>query len=301
MTRNTSAGAGAASSGAPKHSQPFTSTDAQDAVFAFDLLRRIEEAPDGLSPRELATEFEGQRSLGDIRRGIDCLQRAGFPVERKDGRWYCDTADDEESGIGLTPSEVLSLLLGEEEDATADLASVRERLRQRLEARLTPEGRSWLTRLRVGLIQQTSDQSGERPARQYPFCNLRGSVHDYVVELEPQVAHLATDHVWHPSQRVHRLGNGGVYITFRAAGLVEVAAWIGSMGGQAQAIAPIELVGAVIELHCRGIERHRAGNVHMGDLQIPGLPTRPPTSGVLAKTGRSMAAHAILPKLRSGT
>ncbi len=261
----------------------------------------VENAPKGLSTRELSAEFGKERSLGDIRRAFDCLQGAGFPIIRKDGRWRCQDSGVEFSGVELSATEVLSLLLDDEDMPVTSpglLGGAKERLRDRLEARLTPDGRSWLARLRVGLRPRGSSESGERPARRYPFSDLRGQVHDYVVELEPQVAHLATDHVWHPTQRVHRLGNGGVYITFRAAGLVEVAAWVGSMGGRAQAIAPIELVAAVIELHCRGIERHRAGNVHLEDLRVPGLSSHPPASRVLAKAGRSMPAHLLPPKLR---
>jgi predicted DNA-binding transcriptional regulator YafY len=114
----------------------------------------------------------------------------------------------------------------------------------------------------AALLEETFERRAEFDVDQftrYGFGVLHGQVHDIVVELSAEVAHLARERVWHDTQHVEELEGGGVRLSFRAAGVPEIAAWLAGFGGKARAVAPAALVDAVVELHVAGIERHAAG------------------------------------------
>ena len=46
------------------------------------------------------------------------------------------------------------------------------------------------------------------------------------VRLAAEIAHLATERVWHPSQRVEREDDGSVILTLEAGGKTEILAWL---------------------------------------------------------------------------
>src|SRR5690606_22376871 len=100
-----------------------------------------------------------------------------------------------------------------------------------------------------------------------------------VVELAPCVAKRPTALDWHPMQHLEPLPNGGAYISFRSSDLASVAARVASLGGEAPAVEPLELVMAVVQLHRRGIETHRAGLLTPEELRRRGLSSRPPRLG----------------------
>ncbi len=83
-----------------------------------------------------------------------------------------------------------------------------------------------------------------------------GEPHAFAIEFGPSVAHLARERVWHPTQRLEALPNGGVSLQFAAGGLPEVAAWVASFGGAVRAIEPAALVEAVRRLHEEGLRVH---------------------------------------------
>ncbi len=86
--------------------------------------------------------------------------------------------------------------------------------------------------------------------------------YDMVIELSPDVLSSATRRAWGADQRIDERMDGSVHLSFTSSRLSEVAQWIAGCGGLARAVAPHQLVDAVIELHCRGIEAHQAGVVY---------------------------------------
>jgi proteasome accessory factor B len=72
-----------------------------------------------------------------------------------------------------------------------------------------------------------------------------------LIEEQPQkvriwfsrdVAHLMSERQWHPSQRIKKLKNGSVELSFHAGGLDEIAWWVLSWGKEAKVLSPPKLV-----------------------------------------------------------
>jgi predicted DNA-binding transcriptional regulator YafY len=65
------------------------------------------------------------------------------------------------------------------------------------------------------------------------------------LRFEPRVAHWVREAVWHRSQQVRELPDGGIEMTFRVAGTVEIRPWILSWGDAVEVLAPPELRAAI--------------------------------------------------------
>lgn len=82
------------------------------------------------------------------------------------------------------------------------------------------------------------------------FGAFHGTTHEVVIELTPEVAHVARENEYHPTQEIDELGDGRVLLRMQTAGLPRLAAWIAGFGGKARAVEPpalIELVRALGE------------------------------------------------------
>jgi predicted DNA-binding transcriptional regulator YafY len=90
------------------------------------------------------------------------------------------------------------------------------------------------------------------------FGVFRGPIHRFIIDFSEEVAHLVRERRYHHTQRATPR-EAGMRLTFEAAGLPEVAAWVASFGGHARAVAPGELVEAVRGIHERGLEVHSRG------------------------------------------
>lgn len=69
-----------------------------------------------------------------------------------------------------------------------------------------------------------------------------GFHHDICVHFDPWGARLVRERVWHASQTLRDLPDGGVEITMRLSSLEEVERWILGYAGHARAVSPPELV-----------------------------------------------------------
>jgi len=67
-----------------------------------------------------------------------------------------------------------------------------------------------------------------------------------VVEFSAAKAAFVRARIWHPTQTVEELPDGGVRLTFTCANLVPVVSWVLEWGPHARAIAPPSLVANVI-------------------------------------------------------
>jgi proteasome accessory factor B len=79
------------------------------------------------------------------------------------------------------------------------------------------------------------------------FGALHGPARRVVIELAPDVAHVAREGSYHPTQQVEQLPDGRVHLVMVTGGLSKLAAWIAGFGGKARAIEPTELVALVRE------------------------------------------------------
>ena len=91
----------------------------------------------------------------------------------------------------------------------------------------------------------------------------RGTVAWLAVEIEPALAHSPCERRYHRTQKVHPLEDGACRVTFDAAGLPELAAWVASFGGHVRAVAPPELVQMVRDLDAHGCEVHSTTTEHV--------------------------------------
>ncbi len=85
---------------------------------------------------------------------------------------------------------------------------------------------------------------------------VAGAEHRVVVRFEPAGAELVRDGDWHPSQVMRELAGGGLEISLCVSSLEEVARWVVSFSGHAEAIAPPELRAKVRELVSGVLARH---------------------------------------------
>ena len=61
------------------------------------------------------------------------------------------------------------------------------------------------------------------------------------IRFSPGIAHAIRDRVWHASQGIAEQADGGVILSFRAGGRMEILSWLLSYGAHAELLAPQEL------------------------------------------------------------
>ena len=64
------------------------------------------------------------------------------------------------------------------------------------------------------------------------------ALHDVVVDFAPSKAALIRERIWHPSQELEELKDGGVRLTMKLSSLDEVADWILGWREQARVVSP---------------------------------------------------------------
>ena len=68
---------------------------------------------------------------------------------------------------------------------------------------------------------------------------------DVRLRFDASVAHRVREAVWHRSQTLTELGDGGVQLAVRVAGIVEIRSWILSWGEAVEVLEPLELREAI--------------------------------------------------------
>lgn len=67
-----------------------------------------------------------------------------------------------------------------------------------------------------------------------------------VIELSAARAELVRSRLWHPTQQLETLADGGVRLAFTCANLTPVVSWVLEWGPHARAVEPPELVEKVV-------------------------------------------------------
>ncbi|MGZ8562987.1 MAG: helix-turn-helix transcriptional regulator [Candidatus Limnocylindria bacterium] len=65
------------------------------------------------------------------------------------------------------------------------------------------------------------------------------------LRFDASVAHRVREAVWHRSQRITELDGGGLEMTVKVAGIVEIQSWVLSWGGAVEVLEPPELRDAI--------------------------------------------------------
>jgi predicted DNA-binding transcriptional regulator YafY len=73
------------------------------------------------------------------------------------------------------------------------------------------------------------------------FKVMHDQLYTVKVRISPGWARWVGEKIWHESQKVSKLPDGGLEMTFRVAGLDEIKRWILSFGPEAQVLEPSRL------------------------------------------------------------
>lgn len=76
------------------------------------------------------------------------------------------------------------------------------------------------------------------------------------VRIAREIAHLATERLWHPSQQVERLPDGSVTLSLEAGGKTEILAWLYGFIPHVEVLEPVELRDAFVAGLSQGLARH---------------------------------------------
>lgn len=75
----------------------------------------------------------------------------------------------------------------------------------------------------------------------HSFKAMHDELHIVKVKISPERARWVGEKIWHESQKVTKLPDGGLEITFRVAGLEEIKRWVLSFGPEAVVLEPPKL------------------------------------------------------------
>jgi predicted DNA-binding transcriptional regulator YafY len=70
---------------------------------------------------------------------------------------------------------------------------------------------------------------------------MHDDLHTVKVRISPGWARWVGEKIWHESQKITKLSDGGLEITFRVPGLDEIRRWVLSFGPEAQVLEPERL------------------------------------------------------------
>ncbi|MDH4266088.1 MAG: WYL domain-containing protein [Deltaproteobacteria bacterium] len=75
----------------------------------------------------------------------------------------------------------------------------------------------------------------------HSFKVMHDELYTVKVRISPEWPRWVGEKVWHESQKITKLPNGGLEMTFRVAGLDEIKRWILSFGLEAVVLEPEKL------------------------------------------------------------
>ena len=91
----------------------------------------------------------------------------------------------------------------------------------------------------------------------HSFKVMQDELYGVTIRISPTWARYIGEKIWHESQRIQKLIDGGIEISFRVAGLDEIRQWVLSMGPEAVVVEPAELKDFSIEKFERGTREIR--------------------------------------------
>ncbi|ACL06605.1 Helix-turn-helix type 11 domain protein [Desulfatibacillum aliphaticivorans] len=88
------------------------------------------------------------------------------------------------------------------------------------------------------------------------FKVMQDELHTVKVRISPEWSRWVGEKIWHESQRMKKLPDGGLELAFEVAGLDEIKQWILSLGKEACVIAPGQLRDMVVREMQDSLERY---------------------------------------------
>jgi predicted DNA-binding transcriptional regulator YafY len=75
----------------------------------------------------------------------------------------------------------------------------------------------------------------------HSFKVMHDELYTVKVKISPAWARWVGEKIWHESQKITKLPDGGLEVTFRVASLDEIKRWVLSLGPEAQVLEPSRL------------------------------------------------------------
>ncbi|WP_419656527.1 hypothetical protein Dvar_56190 [Desulfosarcina variabilis str. Montpellier] len=75
----------------------------------------------------------------------------------------------------------------------------------------------------------------------HSFRVMQDELYAVTIRISPSWARYIGEKIWHQSQRIQKLIDGGIEISFRVAGLDEIRQWVLGIGPEAVVVKPDEL------------------------------------------------------------
>jgi predicted DNA-binding transcriptional regulator YafY len=90
----------------------------------------------------------------------------------------------------------------------------------------------------------------------HSFKVMQDELYGVIVRVSPAWARYVGEKIWHESQRIQKLIDGGIEISFKVAGLSEICQWVLSMGPEAVVVEPAELKVLVWRRLCETLDHY---------------------------------------------
>lgn len=120
----------------------------RQVIRQWKLLGLLEGARLGATVADLHQRIDEDCHERTIRRDLESLEAAGFPLAVRDGRWRLLRQGEGAWSVPVQPSMVVALIVSEALLESSPLAASLRDLRGRVEAMLTPRARVWCEDLR---------------------------------------------------------------------------------------------------------------------------------------------------------
>jgi len=79
----------------------------------------------------------------------------------------------------------------------------------------------------------------------HSFKVMHDELYTVKIRISAGWARWIGEKIWHESQKITKLTDGGLEMTFRVAGLDEIKRWILSFGAECQVLNPEKLKGMI--------------------------------------------------------
>jgi predicted DNA-binding transcriptional regulator YafY len=79
----------------------------------------------------------------------------------------------------------------------------------------------------------------------HSFKVMQDQLYAVTIRISPTLARYVGERIWHESQQIQKLIDGGIDISFKVAGLDEIRQWVLSLGPEATVVEPKELKALV--------------------------------------------------------
>jgi predicted DNA-binding transcriptional regulator YafY len=91
---------------------------------------------------------------------------------------------------------------------------------------------------------------------QHSFRVMQDELYGVTIRISPKWARFVGEKIWHESQRIQKLIDGGIEISFKVAGLDEICQWVLNMGPEAVVVEPAELKALVWKKLCETLDHY---------------------------------------------